>query len=178
MHWLDVGIYIVLLSAVVSGAWVGAVRRVLTLLALLVAFSEAWRIAPWVYGTVLPYLDVAPTAFSGLLVPVLSFLLLFGVLYLLGRVVASFFGGGVLGVANRLLGAALGLVLAIYSLGYAFSLFDAVVPIRSPQAEEPEALIDARLKSHLYAPIRGSITDLPHIKAYLMELRSGLSDAD
>ncbi len=169
MVWLDIVIYIVLIAAVVRGAIAGAVRRIALVAAVLIAFSESWRLSPWVCSEILPYLDVEPTTIKQLLIPVIAFALVFAGLYLVGRLVASFFEGGLLGIANRIAGMALGFVIAIYALGYSFSLFDTLVPIRSTTASMPPEAIDVRIRSELYAPIRGSITDLEAIRVYLVE---------
>lgn len=137
------------------------VRRVLSWVAFFVAFSEAWRLAPWVQSTILPLLDLKSGALAGLVVLVLSFVLLYLLLCLLVRLLSSIFEGGVLGLVNRFLGAILSLALVIYVMGYAFVLADKAMP---PSGD------DVRLKSEMYAPIKNSTADFARIKRYWSEL--------
>lgn len=170
MVWIDLVIYAILLIAVIHGAKTGVMRRLMTIVAALLAFSESWRIAPWIRDTLLPYLDVEPSTMGGLLVPIAAFFALFLGLYLVGRLIASLFARGPIGIINRVAGAALGLVVAIYILGYAFSLVDTIAPLHPREQSRPHAEADIRARSKVYGPIRSSVTDLEAIAVYLREV--------
>lgn len=173
MVWLDIAIYIVLIWAIVSGLWTGAIRRVVFVACLLVALSEGWRLSPWVQYELLPWLDVAPEDIAPWLVVLLSSVLIFLVLYMIGRLLTSVLERGAIGLINRLAGAVLSLIIAIYGMGMLFSFVEVVLPIRAPREDERREATDVRLRSSLYAPIKASIADIDKLRARAEELRLG-----
>lgn len=163
MNGLDLALLVILLLSTISGAWAGAAKRLVQITSILIAFSESWRLAPWLRGAILPYFSLSSSWVSFLL-PIISFLLLYLVLSLLGRWIASLFEGGIIGIFNHLLGALLGLVIGVYALGYALIFVDKLLP--SPAELARSGLEDVRNTSELYHPIRHSITDIEQIIDY------------
>lgn len=164
MVWLDIAIYIVLIWAFISGLWTGAIRRIVFIASILIAISEGWRIAPWVQYDLLPWLDVAAEDIASWLVVVLSSLIIFLALYIVGRMLSTVLEGGAIGLINRLAGAVLGIIIAIYGMGLIFSFTELVFPIRESRGEEPQESIDVRQRSSLYAPIKASIADIDKLR--------------
>lgn len=164
MFWLDVIIYILLLGAVIDGLRRGAAVQLLRLVAGFVAFTQAWRIAPWIRDHVLPWLDIEAGWLSGIAIAVLAFVIVYSLLYYLGRMVISILNIGIIALANRIAGALLGLVLGIYILGYFFTIVDSVI------SYAPEKPNDVRIKSQLYTPIKDATADFDDIYRYLSGL--------
>lgn len=164
MVWLDVVIYILLLGAVIHGVRRGAALQLLRLVAGFTAFTQAWRIAPWVREQVLPWLDIEAGWFSSIAVAVFAFMIVYTLLYSLGRIIISILNIGIIALANRIIGALLGLILGIYILGYLFTLVDSVIPYTPKDAN------DVRIKSQLYTPIKDATADFDDIRRYLSHL--------
>lgn len=164
MNWLDWGILGVIVLSIFSGAKNGAVARILQIVAVILAASECWRIAPWLRDNVVSYLDVNHN-----MTKIIALVLAFGVLYLairgIGSWLTSFIKGGLSGAINMLLGAILGLVIAIYAMGYVFTFIDKVGPSSTTLAKYE--LTDVRRSSKLYLPIKESVVDLNGLKEYL-----------
>lgn len=164
MVWLDWLILIILALSVFSGAKSGAVARIIQIIAVIISASECWRIAPWLRDNVVCYLEVNHN-----FAKIIALVLAFGVLYLaiwgVGSWLTSFIKGGLSGAINMLLGAILGLVIAIYALGYAFTFIDSVGPTTKTLARYE--LSDPRLSSKFYLPIKESVVDLEGLKTYL-----------
>lgn len=160
MGWLDVVIYIILVASVVQGIREGAVGRVAQWAAVLIAFDQSWRVSPWVRDLLL-YLNVDVGLLTGTFVLVASFILVFAGLSLLGRWLSSLVSGGIVGVLNRVLGGALGLVIVVLALGYAFEIWDRLIPPSS---------VGIRAQSDLYRQLRHSTTDLEDITTYMRSL--------
>lgn len=164
MVWLDIAIYVVLIWAIISGLWTGAIRRIVLIASLLIAISEGWRIAPWVQYDLLPWLDMAAEDIASWLVVVLSSVIIFLALYTVGRMLSSVLEGGAIGLVNRLAGAVLGVIIAIYGMGMIFSFTEMVFPIRESERKDTEESIDVRQRSTLYAPIKASIADIDKLR--------------
>lgn len=164
MVWLDWGILGVIALATIQGARVGAVERVIQIIAAIIALSECWRIAPWLRENVVSLLDINFNTSK-----LIALVLAFGVIYLsvlgIASWLTSFLKGGVAGVINRVVGAVFGLVLSIYAMGYAFTAIDRVGP--STQTLAKYELSDVRLRSKFYRPVKESIVDLEGLKRYL-----------
>lgn len=165
MNGLDLALLIILLLSILSGAWVGAVNRLVQIAAVLIAFSESWRLAPWIRDHIFPYFNLS-SGWVSFLLPILSFVGLYLLLRLVGRFIASFFEGGIVGLLNHILGAGLGLVVGIYALGYALAFVDKLLP--DPHDLARNGLEDVRNTSELYYPIRNSISDLEQIYDYYL----------
>lgn len=170
MLWIDLLIYVVVIGSTIRGLLSGAMASIISLLSVFLAFTEAWRIAPWVRDDVLPWLDLSPSILNGLLVPVVAFFIVYLLLSWTGRLITSLLSRGSLALANRLAGAALGAMLAIYGLGYAFELFDTAVPIPPHQEQRPSTDQDIRFRSTLYGSIRKHVTDLAEVRAYILDV--------
>lgn len=163
MNGLDLLLLIILLISTLSGAWVGAVNRLVQIASILIAFSESWRLAPWIREYLLPHFNLSSN-WVNFLLPVLSFVGLYLLLRLVGRFIASLFEGGIVGILNHILGAVLGLVVGIYALGYVLAFVDRLLP--DPHDLARNGLEDVRNTSELYYPIRNSISDLEMIYDY------------
>lgn len=163
MHWLDILILILLAWGVLRGFQRGLIKSVIHIVSGLTAWSKGWYLASWMRTDVLPLLDMDPSS-NRWVVLLISFLILYNLLYFGLTILTSFLRIGPLKLIDHLLGALAGLVISIYALGYVFAFADSIVPYQRPAEGEPATGI--RSTSRFYEPIRHSITDLDAITAY------------
>ena len=76
MNQLDLFLGAVVLLFALGGLFGGAVRRVIQIAALIIAFREAWRLAPWV-ESVLGGGDGQSIGGWGFIVPLIAFALIY-----------------------------------------------------------------------------------------------------
>lgn len=165
MNELDLFLGGILLLFALAGLFGGAVRRVVQVAALIIAFREAWRLAPYIerfFGAG----EGEALSGWGFIVPLLAFALV----YLGVRLVGGWFGsltkGTFLGLLDRLLGLALGLLVGVYLLGYACLLYDGIFPLKPydpASGEEPTA----RQSSVLYPQLLHSVEDIRQVRQLL-----------
>ncbi len=110
MTWLDVLSLAVALALVVNGLWTGGVRMVFGLAGLVLAYLFAGYAAPPIAGllTVLPAAARHPVAVAA------GFVLIFTAVVLAGLLANKMVETSGLSPLNRILGAVLGLVIAVY----------------------------------------------------------------
>lgn len=165
MNQLDLFLGGVILLFTLGGLFGGAVRRVVQIAALIIAFREAWRVAPYV-ERLLGGDDGSSLSGWGFIIPLLSF----AVVYILIRLVGSWFGsltkGSFLGVLDRLVGLALGLLVGVYLTGYACLLYEGIFPTQPYTTESPEPP-SARQSSYLYPRLLRSVEDIRHVRQLL-----------
>lgn len=164
MVWLDWVIIGVLTLAVFSGAKHGAVACVIRTIGIVISISECWRIAPWLRDNIVCRFDIHYDV-AKIIALILAFVSLYLTIWCVGSWLASFFKGGLSGAINKILGAALGFIIAIYAMSYTFTLVDKLGP--TPKALDKYDLRDVRLRSKLYKPIKESVLDLQGLKEYL-----------
>ncbi|MBF1067030.1 MAG: CvpA family protein [Porphyromonadaceae bacterium] len=165
MNQLDLFLGGVLLLFALGGLFGGAVRRVVQVAALIIAFREAWRVAPYI-EQVLGGGDGSSLSGWGFILPLLSF----AVVYTLIRLVGGWFGslakGPVLGVLDRLVGLVLGLLVGIYLLGYGCLLYEGIFPTQ-PYTEDSTQPPSARQSSLLYPRLLHSVEDIRQVRQLL-----------
>lgn len=161
MNQLDIFLGGAVLLFGLSGLFGGAVRRVVQVAALIIAFREAWRLTPYIesfFGSS----PEAPYSGWGFIVPLLSF----GIVYIVVRLVGGWFGslakGPFLGLLDRLIGLALGLLVGVYLLGYGCLLFEGIFPT-PPYSSESQEAPSARQSSVVYPLLMESVS---HIRPY------------
>lgn len=163
MNSLDLFLGFVILLFTLGGMVGGAVRRVVQVAAIVIAFREAWRIAPWV-EQVLAGSDHSVLSGWGFLVPLLAF----AVLYLAIRWIGSWFErltkGNFLWVLDHLIGTALGLLVGIYILGYGCLMVEKVFPT-APYDERSQLPPTTRQDSYLYPRLIDAVADITEAKA-------------
>ena len=154
MNQLDLFLGAVVLLFALGGLFGGAVRRVIQIAALIIAFREAWRLAPWV-ESVLGGGDGQSIGGWGFIVPLIAFALIYiGI------------KGTFLSVIDRIVGLVLGLLVGVYLMGYACLLFEGIFPTDSYNASSstPPTM---RQSSYLYPRLMQSVEDIRHAKALL-----------
>lgn len=164
MHWLDILTLVILALGILRGLRLGLIKSVIQILAGIVSFTQSWRLASWVRADILPLLDIAPEG-NRWLVFVISFIILYSLIYLALSMLTSILRVGPLKLIDHLLGGVAGLVITIYALGYLFMLVDSALPYQRP--DEGELATGLRSTSLFYEPIRNSIVDLEYITDYL-----------
>ena len=157
MNQLDLFLGFVVLFFALGGLFGGAVRRVIQIAALIIAFREAWRLAPWV-ESVLGGGDGQSIGGWGFIVPHIAFALI----YIGIRLTKGTF----LSVIDRIVGLVLGLLVGVYLMGYACLLFEGIFPTESYNASSSTPPT-TRQSSYLYPRLIQSVEDIRHAKALL-----------
>ena len=101
MNQLDLFLGFVVLFFALGGLFGGAVRRVIQIAALIIAFREAWRLAPWV-ESVLGGGDGQSIGGWGFIVPLIAFALIYIGIRLVGNWFSSLTKGTFLSVIDRI----------------------------------------------------------------------------
>lgn len=155
---------VVLLFAL-GGLFGGAVRRVIQIAALIIAFREAWRLAPWV-ESVLGGGDGQSIGGWGFIVPLIAFALIYIGIRLVGNWFSSLTKGTFLSVIDRIVGLVLGLLVGVYLMGYACLLFEGIFPTEQYNASSSTPPT-TRQSSYLYPRLMQSVEDIRHAKSLL-----------
>ena len=165
MNQLDLFLGAVVLLFALGGLFGGAVRRVIQIAALIIAFREAWRLAPWV-ESVLGGGDGQSISGWGFIVPLIAFALIYIGIRLVGNWFSSLTKGTFLSVIDRIVGLVLGLLVGVYLMGYACLLFEGIFPTESYNASSSTPPT-TRQSSYLYPRLIQSVEDIRHAKALL-----------
>ena len=165
MNQLDLFLGFVVLFFALGGLFGGAVRRVIQIAALIIAFREAWRLAPWV-ESVLGGGDGQSISGWGFIVPLIAFALIYIGIRLVGNWFSSLTKGTFLSVIDRIVGLVLGLLVGVYLMGYACLLFEGIFPTESYNASSSTPPT-TRQSSYLYPRLIQSVEDIRHAKALL-----------
>lgn len=175
MNQLDLFLGGIVLLFALGGLFGGAVRRVIQIAALIIAFREAWRLAPWV-ESVLGGGDGQSIAGWGFIVPLLSFALVYIGIRLVGNWFGSLTKGTFLYVIDRIIGLVLGLLVGIYLMGYACLLYEGIFPTPSYD-EQSDTPPTTRQDSYLYPRLIHSVADISRAKAVLFGGEEASEDA-
>ena len=165
MNQLDLFLGAVVLLFALGGLFGGAVRRVIQIAALIIAFREAWRLAPWV-ESVLGGGDGQSIGGWGFIVPLIAFALIYIGIRLVGNWFSSLSKGTFLSVIDRIVGLVLGLLVGVYLMGYACLLFEGIFPTDSYNASSSTPPT-TRQSSYLYPRLIQSVEDIRHAKSLL-----------
>ena len=165
MNQLDLFLGAVVLLFALGGLFGGAVRRVIQIVALIIAFREAWRLAPWV-ESVLGGGDGQSIGGWGFIVPLIAFALIYIGIRLVGNWFSSLTKGTFLSVIDRIVGLVLGLLVGVYLMGYACLLFEGIFPTESYNASSSTPPT-TRQSSYLYPRLMQSVEDIRHAKSLL-----------
>ena len=165
MNQLDLFLGAVVLLFALGGLFGGAVRRVIQIAALIIAFREAWRLAPWV-ESVLGGGDGQSIGGWGFIVPLIAFALIYIGIRLVGNWFSSLTKGTFLSVIDRIVGLVLGLLVRVYLMGYACLLFEGIFPTESYNASSSTPPT-TRQSSYLYPRLIQSVEDIRHAKSLL-----------
>ena len=165
MNQLDLFLGFVVLFFALGGLFGGAVRRVIQIAALIIAFREAWRLAPWV-ESVLGGGDGQSIGGWGFIVSLIAFALIYIGIRLVGNWFSSLTKGTFLSVIDRIVGLVLGLLVGVYLMGYACLLFEGIFPTEQYNASSSTPPT-TRQSSYLYPRLIQSVEDIRHAKALL-----------
>ena len=158
MNQLDLFLGAVVLLFALGGLFGGAVRRVIQIAALIIAFREAWRLAPWV-ESVLGGGDGQSIGGWGFIVPLIAFALIYIGIRLVGNWFSSLTKGTFLSVIDRIVGLVLGLLVGVYLMGYACLLFEGIFPMEQYNASSSTPPT-TRQSSYLYPRLMQSVEDI------------------
>ena len=165
MNQLDLFLGGGILLFALGGLFGGAVRRVIQIAALIIAFREAWRIAPWI-ESLFGGGDGQSIGGWGFIIPLISFALVYMAIRMVGSWFSSLTKGTFLFVLDRIIGLALGLLVGVYLLGYGCLLIEGIFPT-VPYDAASDTPPSARQSSYLYPRLISSVDDIRRVKTTL-----------
>ena len=153
MNWLDIVLLVLAGIGLVKGLFDGIVKQVVSLIALLVAILFCAEVAAWLQGYIaqlgwLPDYGVTIASY------VLGFMLIVGVLKLVGDAMSHLIGITPLGVLNHLMGGVFGLMFMMFFLSL---LLNGMEYIDASSQWIPR---EVKVESRLYAPIKQIVTTI------------------
>ena len=165
MNQLDIFLAGAVLLFTLAGLFGGAVKRVVQVAAIVIAFRESWRITPWVQSF-LEGLVGHPIGGWSFIIPLIGFTLVYLGIRMLGGWFSSLTKGTLLGILDRILGFVLGLLVGIYLMGYACLLFEGIFPTPplKPSSGEP---LTTRQTSVLYPYLIRAVGDIRQAKTII-----------
>ena len=165
MNQLDIFLGGAVLLFTLAGLFGGAVKRVVQVAAVVIAFRESWRLTPWVQSALEGLLG-HPVGAWGFIIPLLGFLIVYLGIRMLGGWFSSLTKGTLLGILDRILGRALGLLVGVYLMGYACLLFEGIFPTPplKPSSGEP---LTTRQTSILYPSLIRAVSDIRQAKTII-----------
>ena len=165
MNQLDLFLGGGILLFALGGLLGGAVRRVIQIAALIIAFREAWRLAPWI-ESLFGGGDGQSIGGWGFIIPLISFALVYMAIRMVGSWFSSLTKGTFLFVLDRIIGLALGLLVGVYLLGYGCLLIEGIFPT-VPYDAASDTPPSARQSSYLYPRLISSVDDIRRVKTAL-----------
>ena len=115
MNWLDILLLCLAGLGLVKGLFDGVIRQVVSLIALVAAIFCCAQVADWLRGYILQ-LDWLPEYGVTVLSYLLGFMLIIGVLKLVGDAMSKLIGVTPLSILNHLLGGLFGLMFMMFFL--------------------------------------------------------------
>jgi membrane protein required for colicin V production len=152
MNWLDIVILCLAGAGLVKGLFDGAIKQVVSLIALVVGIFFCGKVANWlkdfISGWGLPEVGVSILSY------VLGFLLIVAILILVGEIMHRVIDVTPLSILNHLGGGAFGLLIMVLSLSLIFNLLE-IIDSRSVLIS-----IEAKVESRFYFLIKQIIPAL------------------
>lgn len=141
MNWLDIAIIVVIVAFIVTGYTAGLIREVITLISVIAGIVIAGQLYDNLTADLLVFMDDSDTADA------ISFLVLFGAVYLFGQILAYTLKTGasllMLGPANHLGGGLFGLLKGLIVVEVLLIIF----------AAYPELDMDGAVDGSEIAPV-------------------------
>lgn len=157
MNIIDFAYIALAIAAVFWGFRSGLLGFFLELAALLVAYQNSWRLYDLINQQISHFFELSPQAYRWVVI-VVSFILVYGAFRLLSQWLVRLLGikSGVLGLANRLLGAAASFYIMLMLLGKLAAWSEHYIPLEHPTREEQMRgkKPDPRLESKLYSWVK------------------------
>lgn len=146
MNWLDLVLLCLAGFGFVKGLFDGVIRQVVSLIALLVAIFCCAEVAGWLRGYLLTFGDL-PDFGVTVLSYLLGFMLIVGVLKLVGDLMSKLIGVTPLSLLNHLLGGLFGLMFMMFFLSLSLNMVEYI--------DRSSLLIprETKKESRLYASI-------------------------
>ncbi len=173
MNWLDLLIIIIVGLSTIGGFSRGALKTLLLIASVVIAIRESWRITPWVSNILAKNFNITGS-FSSFFTSVVAFLIVFGICWIISVFLNKLPKLGLLGLLNRLVGAACGFIISILIFGYLSFAADKMFPVKFPDdtgiRTEESVKQDARLESRYYFRIQSFIEGF-HWQEYIHKLK-------
>ena len=165
MNQLDIFLGGAVLLFALSGLFGGAVKPVLQVAALVIAFRESWHLTPYLQQ-ILGGAEGEQLGGWMVLLPLLSFALVYILIRVVGGWFASLTKGTFLGVLDRILGLVLGLLVGVYLMGYGCLLVEGILPT-PPYDSQSQLPPSARQDSYLYPRLIAAVDEITEAKTLL-----------
>ena len=123
MHWLDILLLCLAGFGFVKGLFDGVIRQVVSLIALVAAIFCCAQVADWLRGYILE-LGWFPEYGVTVLSYILGFMLIIGVLKLVGDAMSKLIGVTPLSLLNHLLGGVFGLMFMMFFLSLTLNVLE------------------------------------------------------
>lgn len=123
MNWLDILLLCLAGLGLVKGLFDGVIRQVVSLIALVAAIFCCAQVADWLRGYILQ-LDWLPEYGVTVLSYLLGFMLIIGVLKLVGDAMSKLIGVTPLSILNHLLGGLFGLMFMMFFLSLTLNVME------------------------------------------------------
>lgn len=147
MNWLDLVLLCLAGFGFVKGLFDGVIKQVVSLIALLASIFCCAEVAGWLRGYLLTIIGNLPDFGVTVLSYLLGFMLIVGVLKLVGDLVSKLVGVTPLSLLNHLLGGVFGLMFMMFFLSLSLNMLEYI--------DRGSHLIphETKVESRLYAPI-------------------------
>ncbi len=163
MNWLDITLLCLAGVGLVKGLFDGAIKQVVSLIALILGIFFCGIVAEWLKGYIVS-LGWFPEQGITILSYILGFLLIVGVLLLVGEIVHRLIGATPLSVLNHIAGGIFGLLVIVLFTSLLLNILDVI--------DRGSVLIplESKVESRFYEPVRAIIpTIYPQSLFFLSE---------
>lgn len=166
MNQLDLFLGGAVLLFALSGLFGGAVKRVLQVAALVIAFRESWHLTPYLQSFFASEEQAQPSGWM-MLLPLVSFALVYIGIRLVGAWFSSLTKGTFLWVLDKIIGLVLGLLVGVYLMGYGCLLVEGIIPT-PPYDSRSEVPPSARQSSYLYPRLMHAVDEITEAKTLFL----------
>jgi membrane protein required for colicin V production len=168
MNWLDISILCLAAAGLVKGLYDGAIKLIVSLIALVLGIFFCGRAAGLLHGYILQW-NVFGEHWATIVCYALGFILIAGVLMLAGMVMHRLVGATPLTIVNHIGGGIFGLLIMLLLISFFFNMLELV--------NSGAAIIsrETRVESKLYHPVQKIIPAIyPRTLSPFMELEEAL----
>jgi len=156
MNWLDIVILVTAGIGLAKGLSDGAIKQVVSLVALIVGIFFCGKMAAWLRAYIMEW-GFLPEQGVTIVSYVLGFLLIVGILSLAGIVLSRVIGVTPLGILDHLGGGIFGLLVTLLFLSLLFNLVDILDPVSALVS------LESRVESRMYNTIKEIVPAIyPH----------------
>lgn len=147
MNYFDIAISIILVWAFYSGFKKGIIYMIFSFISIIIGLYAAIHFSYLTVEKLGEFIDKDPAQLK-IIAYILTFIIVFGLMYLIGKILDKFLSAVALGFVNKLAGGALSVAIKVVVLSLAFWMFD--------QANQTFTVVKQETldESTLYNPIK------------------------